>query len=48
MKLQKPELEIITIEQEDVIITSPCDGAPTSMGDVYGSGCNFDPNAPDD
>lgn len=48
---QKPELEVITFKSEDVIATSTpawCDGAPTSLGDLYGNSCNFDPDAPDD
>ena len=45
MTFEKPEIEIITYIKGDIITNSYCDGNPTSLGDLYGSGCNFDPDA---
>jgi len=48
MTFERPEIEVVKFEQEDIITASYCDGAPTNLGDLYGNGCNFDPNMPDD
>lgn len=48
MSFKKPELELISIRRDDIVTSSYCDGAPVQMGDVYGSGCNYDPNIDDD
>ena len=43
MMFQKPELEIVIFKDEDIIFTSShCDGDPSDLHDLYGSGCNYD------